>query len=59
MVKIKRNLPMCWNCGRKLWGSKHVKLRYNGDGHIRVLHKTCAKEIMETAPGAWTKESEQ
>jgi hypothetical protein len=36
-------VKFCWECGRKLWGNKHVHMMQ--DLEDRILHKSCAKEI--------------
>jgi len=33
----------CWECQKKLWGNKCTTLKV--DGHVRILHVACAKEI--------------
>jgi len=34
---------LCWECGRKLWGTRCEKLKI--DGHPRSLHIQCAKNV--------------
>lgn len=44
---MKKDLPraqFCWECGRQLYQRKiHVEVVI--DGHPRILHKQCAKDI--------------
>ena len=37
---------VCWECGRKLWGNKHVEMPISevGDGQPRILHISCAEQ---------------
>lgn len=41
--KKKPRVRFCWECGRKLMGNHHTEIEI--DGHIRTLHKQCAKYI--------------
>lgn len=48
MFKKKTKKPrvrFCWACGNKLWGNRHTEAFVYG--HMRILHKTCAKAILK------------
>lgn len=38
---IKPRVRFCWDCGKKLYGNHFAEKLI--DGHIRILHKGCAK----------------
>lgn len=42
MSKV-HNVRFCWLCSNKLYGNHKEELSV--DGHVRTLHKACAKEI--------------
>lgn len=42
-------VKFCFHCGRKLRGRHHVEKVY--EGHSRVFHKACYKDLMENGPG--------
>jgi len=39
----KHKVKFCWHCGRKLQGNHFVE--YVIDGHARILHKQCLREL--------------
>jgi len=41
----------CWECGRKLWGNRHVLKEI--DGQIRTLHKACAEKLEQEKENQW------
>ena len=41
--KPKPRVRFCWECGRGLWGNRHVEEMV--EGHKRILHKQCWKQI--------------
>ena len=45
MEKEKPKYRFCWECSRKLWGNRHAVRVI--DGHERILHKCCAKDLDE------------
>jgi hypothetical protein len=53
VAKNKPRIRFCWHCGNKLWGNHHIEAIV--DGHSRVLHKQCFKNLEEECPGS-TKE---
>jgi hypothetical protein len=40
----KPRVRFCFECGRQLWGNRHVVAVLKADGRERVLHKACLKE---------------
>ena len=40
-MKTPREIRFCWLCSRQLQGNHYAETEV--DGHIRVLHKACAK----------------
>ncbi len=41
----KPRASFCWECGLKLWGNHFEEMTV--EGHPRILHKQCAKDIKE------------
>lgn len=41
MSEMKPRVRFCWYCGRQLRGNHFVEVER--DGHMRILHKTCAE----------------
>jgi hypothetical protein len=41
---IKPRAQFCWHCGNQLYQRK-IYVEVVIDGHPRILHKTCAKEL--------------
>jgi hypothetical protein len=43
--KPKPRVRFCWHCGKRLWGNHYEERKI--EGHKKILHKKCWKEILE------------
>jgi hypothetical protein len=45
--KPKANPPICWECGKKLYGGGRFYEVVNVDGYDRIVHRDCRDRIVE------------
>ena len=53
MKSKKPRVCFCFECGRKLSGHHHRKLKNTEDGQVRIFHVICSEQVKKADPELW------
>lgn len=42
---MSNKIRFCWHCSRKLQGNHYAEYKHPEDGHTRIVHKVCLKDL--------------